>query len=123
MKTILKWTLLGLMLPTVLDHHCPVISAERLTAATHYVARDGDDANPGTEAKPWLTISKAASVAVAGDTVLVKAGTYEGKVRFANGGTEQACITYKPYKDDEVTIFDPAREDHVVLFTKPYIVF
>jgi len=92
-------------------------------AATYYVAKNGDDGNPGTEARPWASIQKAASTAVAGDTVLVKAGTYDEKVRFANGGTENASITYKPSPNDEVIISYPAREDHVVLFTKPYIVF
>ncbi len=35
-----------------------------------------DDANPGTEGKPWKTIRHAADVLVAGDTVLVKSGRY-----------------------------------------------
>ena len=28
-------------------------------AGTYYVAKTGDDANPGSEAQPWLSIQKA----------------------------------------------------------------
>ena len=31
-----------------------------ITGNTYYVAKDGNDSNPGTESEPWLTISKAA---------------------------------------------------------------
>lgn len=44
----------------------------------YYVSKAGgaSDSNPGTQASPWLTIGKAVTVAVAGDTVYVVAGTY-----------------------------------------------
>jgi hypothetical protein len=46
-------------------------------AAVYYVeAAGGNDANPGTEAMPWATVQKAASVLTAGDTVYIKNGTY-----------------------------------------------
>jgi parallel beta-helix repeat protein len=65
--------------------------------STYYVAPDGDDANPGTESQPWRTIQKAADTLVAGDTVLIKSGTYTETVRPANSGTADAYITYKAY--------------------------
>ena len=66
-------------------------------AATYYVAKTGSDSNPGTEAQPWLTITKAANTIVAGDTVYVKAGTYSEQVIPANSGTSGSYITYSVY--------------------------
>lgn len=47
-------------------------------AATYYVSPSGNDSNPGTIDRPWQTLQKAADTVVAGDTVLVQAGTYAG---------------------------------------------
>lgn len=44
--------------------------------AQKYVATDGNDANPGTFAQPFATITKAISVAVPGDTIYVRGGAY-----------------------------------------------
>ena len=46
------------------------------SAKTYYVAPDGSDTGAGTINQPFLTIVKAHSVAVAGDTILVRGGTY-----------------------------------------------
>jgi hypothetical protein len=51
-----------------------------LTAATYYVATNGNNANPGTIGSPFLTIQKGADVAVAGDTVKVGVGSYNESV-------------------------------------------
>jgi hypothetical protein len=45
-------------------------------AGTLYVAPAGSDANPGTLAAPLATPGKALSLAAAGDTILLRAGTY-----------------------------------------------
>src|ERR1044072_6545966 len=45
-------------------------------AATYYVARNGNDANPGTKTLPLLTIQKAQTLVLPGDTVYVRGGTY-----------------------------------------------
>jgi len=66
-------------------------------AASYYVATNGNDDWPGTEAQPWLTITKAANTVVAGDTVYVKEGTYCEIVRPVNSGTEGNYITYAAY--------------------------
>jgi hypothetical protein len=41
-----------------------------------YIAPNGDDSNPGTMALPFKTVSKAVSVAVAGQTIYMRDGTY-----------------------------------------------
>src|SRR5262245_7686526 len=45
-------------------------------AATYYVTTIGSDANPGTQAQPFLTIGRGLSTAANGDTILVAGGTY-----------------------------------------------
>ncbi len=51
--------------------------AEPSWTAIYYVAASGgSDSNPGTEAAPWATVQKAASVITAGDTAYIKNGTY-----------------------------------------------
>jgi parallel beta-helix repeat protein len=53
------------------------------------------DTGPGTSAQPFCTIAAAAKKAVAGDTVLVNAGTYAGtSVNPANSGTAGNPITF-----------------------------
>lgn len=45
-------------------------------ATTFYVSSSGSDSNAGTQASPFLSITKAQSVASSGDTVLLRGGTY-----------------------------------------------
>jgi len=82
----------------------------RLGAAqTYYVAKTGcSDSYPGTEAQPWCTLAKAAGTAVAGDTVLIRAGTYSETLRPANSGSPGNYITYKNYPGETVTITGPS---------------
>lgn len=44
--------------------------------SVYWVSPDGNDSNPGTEEKPWLTPQKAATMAKAGDVVYFKPGIY-----------------------------------------------
>ena len=48
----------------------------RSFAATLYVSPTGSDANPGTLLAPLATPARAVALAVAGDTILLRAGTY-----------------------------------------------
>lgn len=70
----------------------------------YYVAKEGNDNNPGTEELPWLTISKAATVAKAGDTVYIKKGTYEETVIPKNSGTVDKRIIFSDYETDLVIV-------------------
>lgn len=79
-------------------------------SATYYVAKNGSDSNSGTEVAPFLTITKAVSLIQAGDTVLVKTGTYEESIpEITVSGTANAPITFKTYGDGEVIIQAPKR--------------
>ncbi|MCE5229060.1 DNRLRE domain-containing protein [bacterium] len=70
-------------------------------AATYYVATDSgaSNSNTGTQDKPWRTIAYAASKAMAGDTVMIKAGNYGNEhVVVANFGTgESKRIVFEGY--------------------------
>lgn len=55
----------------------------------YHVSMNGNDCWKGTQAAPFRTINRAASVAVAGDTVRVHEGTYREWVDPQNGGTDE----------------------------------
>lgn len=57
-----------------------------LPAATYYVALTGNDSDPGSEARPWRTIQKAANTIRAGDTAIVRAGFYPERITTVRGG-------------------------------------
>jgi hypothetical protein len=63
----------------------------------YYVAPNGSDTNPGTFAEPFATIAKASSVVAPGNTVYVRAGTYNEQVAIMASGTSNARITFAAY--------------------------
>lgn len=81
----------------------PIPPSPTLTC-THYVAKNGNDNNPGTETQPWLTITKSAKTAAAGNTVCVKQGTYNERLIPRNSGISGNYITFAAYPGDNVTI-------------------
>lgn len=70
----------------------------------YHVSIQGDDQAKGTADHPFRTISRAAALAMAGDTVVVHAGVYREWVNPANGGTEEHRIIYRSAGDGEVVI-------------------
>jgi len=63
----------------------------------------GSDSNPGTQASPWGTVQKAASTAVAGDTVWFRGGTYSPSagITFSKSGTSDTNrINYFAYQGE-----------------------
>ena len=79
-------------------------STSGVTGIAYYVAIDGNDNNPGTIGLPFRTIQKCATVAVAGDTCFIRAGTYRETVTVARSGTQGKPITFTPYAGETVTI-------------------
>lgn len=63
-------------------------------AETYYVAEGGDDGAAGTEAAPWATVQRAADAVVAGDVVIVRAGSYAG-FNVSASGTVTAPIVFR----------------------------
>ncbi|MCX8156670.1 MAG: carbohydrate-binding protein [Verrucomicrobiae bacterium] len=73
--------------------------------AEYHVAPDGDDQAPGTRAKPFRTIQRAAAAAQPGDTVTVHAGTYRERINPPRGGTsDRQRITFQAAKGERVEI-------------------
>jgi hypothetical protein len=66
-----------------------------VSSNTYYVDSGGSDANNGlSPGNAWATLTNAAAQAVAGDTVIVQAGTYAGRVDIVRGGSVNP-VTYK----------------------------
>jgi parallel beta-helix repeat protein len=70
----------------------------------YYVAKNGEDSNPGTFKKPFLTINKAAKIAIAGDIVYVREGTYKERVLPKTSGEPGKYITFKNFENEQVII-------------------
>jgi alpha-N-arabinofuranosidase len=74
-------------------------------AKDYHVAKTGIDGNPGTEVKPFKTISAAADVAQAGDTITVYEGVYRERINPPRGGTsDKKRITYQAAAGQKVVI-------------------
>ena len=81
-----------------------LVSVNTLSQQWH-VAKTGSDSHPGTAEKPWLTISKAAEHAKAGDEVVVHEGVYREQVNLNHGGLS----------DDKRVIFRAAENESVAI--------
>ncbi|MDT3699214.1 MAG: right-handed parallel beta-helix repeat-containing protein [Thermincola sp.] len=73
----------------------------------YYVRPDGNDSNSGTIAKPFKTIQKAVDVALAGDTIYIRAGKYRERVVLKRSGRAGKLITIRNYPG-EVPVIDGA---------------
>ncbi len=83
-----------------------VVFTGQVTAAREiHVSKAGGDSDAGNRDNPYLTLSKAARVAMPGDTIIVHAGTYREWVKPARGGTsENKRITYRAVPGEKVVI-------------------
>jgi hypothetical protein len=95
-----------------IDDNCDGNVDEGCLAGTtgYYVDRDSiggacSDSNPGTLTEPWCTVDKANETLTAGDTVYIRAGTYDGEtIQPSNAGSsESERITYTSYEGETVT--------------------
>lgn len=77
-----------------------ILLAPSAGAATYYVDQNhplASDINTGEKSLPWQTVQHAADTAAAGDTVIVKPGTYDERVVFGSrrDGTAENRITFR----------------------------
>lgn len=78
---------------------------EEKMAVEYHIAKNGSDLGEGTKQSPFLTINKAASVAVAGDTIIVHEGEYREWVKPKNAGLSNTRrITYQAADGEKVVI-------------------
>ena len=74
--------------------------------SSFYVATNGNDSNPGTEAAPWRTVQHAADTVRAGSTVNVRGGIYEELVTIkTSGNATDGYITFRSFPG-ETAILD-----------------
>ncbi len=71
----------------------------------YHIKKTGHDGNAGTEEAPFLTINRAASIAMPGDRVVVHEGVYREWVKPKNGGLgEDSRIIYMAAAGEHVVI-------------------
>ena len=71
----------------------------------YHVAATGDDANAGTQAKPFKTIRAAANLCNPGDVITVHEGIYRERVNPPRGGTsDRERIAYQAAPGEKVVI-------------------
>ena len=70
----------------------------------YFVATNGSNSNPGTQALPWKTISKAVQTVRAGNTVYVRGGVYTEQVDITKSGTQEKPIRFLAYPGETPVI-------------------
>lgn len=80
--------------------------AGKLQTTSHvfYVSPNGNDSNVGSIGAPLKTVNFALSLAQAGDSVVVRAGTYIEKIQFPRSGAEGNYITLIAYPGEQPLI-------------------
>ena len=74
-------------------------------ASVFYVSAAGNDnTGTGTLSNPWKTIQKAADTMTAGDTCIIRGGTYRETVTLNTSGTSANPITFKAFTGETVTV-------------------
>jgi parallel beta-helix repeat protein len=101
-----------------------LVHAPKSEAGTYYVATDGSDAHPGTEAQPFQTLGRGVRDLSPGDTLYVKNGTYAGGLAFVgmpSGASWDSPVTIAAYPGHSPVIV--AQGSHAVyLVNSRYIV-
>ena len=91
-----------------------LLATHHAFAKDYYVATTGSDSNPGTVDQPFATLQKGHDVAVAGDTVYIRGGTYRivtpaassAGIRITKSGTSDTNrIKFWAYPG-EIPVFD-----------------
>src|SRR5262245_53286540 len=102
----------GLTRHTLLVAACLLAPAAMASAAEYFVATNGLDTNPGTQALPFASVARGQQAASAGDTVWIRGGDYVFSgttasvgVLFNKSGTSGHRINYWAYPG-ETPVFD-----------------
>ncbi|WP_158994578.1 right-handed parallel beta-helix repeat-containing protein [Mucilaginibacter sp. L196] len=69
-----------------------------------YVAKSGNDENSGSAGSPVLTITRAESMALPGDKIIIHRGIYREMIVFNKSGEAGAPVSYIAYPGEEVVI-------------------
>jgi hypothetical protein len=101
------------------------VAMQTATGNVYYVAANGNDSNPGTEAQPFRTMKRGASSLKPGDTLYVKNGTYVGSSQLRgipSGSTWSAPVTIAAYPGHRPTIVAEPRDTALYFVGNHYII-
>jgi hypothetical protein len=73
----------------------PSLVEAQTAGTTYYVAKTGNNSNPGSSASPFLTVQKAADVVQPGDIVVVRPGVYKERIIMKTSGTASSPIIFR----------------------------
>jgi|GEM_PF-2497089 len=98
----------------------PDVQAQGTADRHRFVATNGSDTAPGTEAAPWRTLQHAADHVVAGDVVEVHSGHYAGFQLTRSGAADNTII----FRGEEGAVIDSPHpgDDGINLEGASYIV-
>src|SRR5262245_36061309 len=90
----------------------PVASERPLGEGPHYFVQpaSGNDAWEGTQERPWRTVGHAVTKLKAGDTLVLRGGTYYEHAKAALRGTAERPITLRAYPGELATLDGGLRE-------------
>ena len=93
---------IALVATCILTMVCPILSS----AKTYYVSPGGSDGAPGTIDQPFLTIGKEHSAVAAGDTILVRGGSYvvNTTIGISKNGTSTSGFFLLAYPGERPTL-------------------
>ncbi len=96
---------LEIVIKNTLTFFLITISSLFLFSQQYHVAKHGNDNNLGTVESPFLTISKAAKIALPGSVITVHEGTYRERIAPSHGGLSTTKpIIYQAAKGEDVWI-------------------
>ncbi len=81
-----------------------LIAMSVASGANYYVSPRGSDAHPGTRARPFRTIQKAADAMQAGDTCYAREGVYRETVTVKRGGAKGKPVRFVAYPGEVATL-------------------
>ncbi|MBW2455498.1 MAG: right-handed parallel beta-helix repeat-containing protein, partial [Deltaproteobacteria bacterium] len=106
---------------TVLPVLAGALIASTAHAETYHVDPGGSDGATGLSGAPWATLQHAADQVVAGDTVMVAAGTYVG-FALTTGGTDGSPITFQAAEGVTVDTDNGSTPDGINVEGADYVV-
>lgn len=84
--------------------HTKTPTPTELPSRSFYVSTTGSDENSGSQNSPWRTIQKAVNSVSSGDTIFIRAGTYNESVRLHTSGEAGRTIKLTSYPGETVLI-------------------
>lgn len=96
-------------------------SVSKIQAAEYFVSTSGNDSDPGTQAQPFRTFSKATSVLQPGDILNIVSGTYQENVVMTRSGTASQPIIIRAANNQKVSINGQNQRENLIDVPASYV--